>query len=247
MNQLDLLQREMGRIFRMSGDGETVRLVTHCLYPTNALVQVAIIGTGMTFSVSDDGGALKQITAAGVSIEHCDRLIKHILKPHGLLSYNGFIHAPPCSATDVPYWVCSVANASAEAAEWLFAHTRLRPTASFKEMVAHFLASAYAGRVDAETLVGHSNKPHRFDNVITFDSGKKLVVDAVTNDPSSINARVVANLDVRSAGLTNIEQRIVYDDAEPWSASSLNLLGVGATAVPFSKAPEVIGRFRRAA
>jgi hypothetical protein len=75
-----------------------------------------------------------------------------------------------------------------------------------------------------------------------LDGERKLIIDPVSNDPSSINARVVANLDVKATGNPNIIQRIVYDDEDDWSAVDLNLLQVGATAVPFSRAGEVIER-----
>jgi hypothetical protein len=69
-----------------------------------------------------------------------------------------------------------------------------------------------------------------------------LIIDTVTKDASSINARVVANLDVRAANDEGITQRIVYDEDEGWAPSDLNLLQVGATPVAFSRSLEVIER-----
>lgn len=76
---------------------------------------------------------------------------------------------------------------------------------------------------------------------------RKLIVDPVSNDASSINARVVANLDVKANEDPNIIQRIVYDDEDDWSPADLNLLQVGAIAVPFSRSGEVIERLAAAA
>ena len=67
-------------------------------------------------------------------------------------------------------------------------------------------------------------------------------MDAVSNDASSINARLVANLDVKATNDPMIDQRIVYDDAQRWTAADLNLLQVGATIVPFSQSKHVIPR-----
>jgi hypothetical protein len=69
-----------------------------------------------------------------------------------------------------------------------------------------------------------------------------LIIDAVAHDASSINARVVANLDIKSVGDPLIDQRIVYDDQEEWTPADLNLLQVGAPAIPFSRSEEVIYR-----
>ena len=75
---------------------------------------------------------------------------------------------------------------------------------------------------------------------------RRLIIDAVTNEPSSINARVVANLDVAATKNPLLEQRIVYDDEDDWTPADLNLLNVGAIAVPFSRSSEVIERIARA-
>ena len=91
-------------------------------------------------------------------------------------------------------------------------------------------------------IVGASDKAHKFANVVSFANGNKLIVDAVANDPQSVNSRVVANLDVKSKNDPRIAQRIVYDDEDDWLRADLNLLNVGATVVPFSRAQEVIQR-----
>jgi hypothetical protein len=96
--------------------------------------------------------------------------------------------------------------------------------------------------VREEILVGKSNKAHKFENLIHLPNGRRLIVDPVIQDMSSINARVVANLDVRAADYPDLEQRIVYDDEEDWKTENLNLLQVGATVIPFSQAPNVLGR-----
>jgi hypothetical protein len=109
-------------------------------------------------------------------------------------------------------------------------------------MLRRFLADSYKENFAADRIVGASNKPHKFSNVISFPNGKKLIVDAVARDASSINARVVANFDVKSANDPSIEQRIVYDDGERWSPADLSLLQMGATPVPYSRARDVIRR-----
>ena len=79
------------------------------------------------------------------------------------------------------------------------------------------------------------------------DAGKRIVVDPVIHDMKSINARVVANMDVQRAGYEDVEQRIVYDDSDDWKASEINILQFGATVIPFSKAPKVLSRMAGAA
>ncbi len=96
-------------------------------------------------------------------------------------------------------------------------------------------------------IIGASNKPHKFNYVIYLSGERKLLIDPAVPEASSINARVVANLDVRMAENPLISQLIVYDDGMKWNASDLNLLQVGAPTVPFSHAEREITRLAAAA
>ena len=146
-----------------------------------------------------------------------------------------------------PLAVLLVANASQEIARWLYDHVKLKRTRNFKEMLAAFLKKTFDNYVAPATIVGHSQKRHKFANVISLPHERRLIIDAVANEPSSINARLVANLDVAATKNPLLEQRIVYDDEEDWTPADLNLLNVGAIAVPFSRSSEVIERIARAA
>jgi len=145
---------------------------------------------------------------------------------------------------ELPVAILMVANASKEIASHLFSHTRIKRKRNFKEMVHQFLSHKFDGsRVREMEIVGASNKPHKFENVITLNGGQRLIVDPVIRDPASVNARVVANFDVKSAKLSGIEQRIIYDDEDDWSSSDINLLTFGATVVAFSKADQALQQF----
>jgi hypothetical protein len=150
----------------------------------------------------------------------------------------------PISAA--PLAVLLVANGAKEAAQWLYGHQKLKRDRDFKLLLSRFLRSEFDNRVSETRIVGASDKSHKFANVISFANGQMLIVDAVSNDPQSINSRVVANLDVKTKKDPRISQRIVYDDGQKWSTADLNLLNVGATVVPFSKAQNVIQRVAEA-
>ncbi|MGB5102939.1 MAG: hypothetical protein WBO04_06405 [Steroidobacteraceae bacterium] len=143
--------------------------------------------------------------------------------------------------------IALVANASRDVADWLFAHTKIKRERDFKVLLRQFLHTRFPDYLHQETLVGQSNKPHKFEHLLHMPDGNRIIVDPVLHDPSSINARVVANMDVRLAGHKNLEQRIVYDDLNDWTAEDLNLLQVGAPVViPFSRATDALGRISRA-
>lgn len=219
------------------------RVSTHCMYPSNGLVEVTVRGGRSTIIASDEGGAFGEALSAGVPVRDYSRRVSHLVTEQGLILKEGVIYTPPMPLDAAPLGVILVANAAQEVARWLYDHTKVPRLRDFRIMLAEFLQRRFNERLSHNTvLVGHSNKAHRFANVVSFPDGRRLVIDPVTNDPSSINARVVANLDVRSANDPGVTQRIVYDDEDSWSASDLNLLQVGATTVPFSRSQEVIER-----
>ena len=49
------------------GNGD-VAVNTHCLYPSNAVVQVMVRSVTSGFFVSDDGGAIREALTAGVEL-----------------------------------------------------------------------------------------------------------------------------------------------------------------------------------
>jgi hypothetical protein len=214
---------------------------THCMYPSNGLVQVTVRGGLDTIVASDEGGALGEALSAGLEVTNYDRSLAHLVKDQGLLLKNGVIYSPPMPRAAAPLAIVLVANASQEVARWMYDHLKIKRTRDFKSMVSDFLVQRFDKRVSHnEVVVGNSNKRHKFANVVDLGHDRKLIIDPVANEASSINARVVANLDIKAIGNPNIIQRIVYDDQEEWSPVDLNLLQVGAIVVPFSHAGAVI-------
>ncbi len=141
----------------------------------------------------------------------------------------------------VPAAILLVANAAKVVTELVYASSGFTVIRDFKKDLANLLERHFSSRLRSDQpFVGSSNKLHKFRHVIDLRGDRKLLIDPVVNDPSSINARVVANMDVRMAKDRNIIQRIVYDDAVEWSSSDLTLLRVGAPTMPFSSVDATI-------
>jgi hypothetical protein len=208
----------------------------------NGLVRVTIRGGQEIVVASDEGEALGEALPAGIEIGDPDKLLRSFVKEQGLMLSNGIIHTHKIPIEAAPVAVLHVANAAKDAASWLYEHNKIKRKRDFRTLLSEFLAITFKEQVSEIQMIGASNKAHRFANVISFANGRKFIVDAVANEASSINSRVIANLDVKSVNDPTIEQRIVYDDEEPWSAADLNLLQVGATIIPFSRANDVIRR-----
>jgi len=234
--------RDLSEMTAIKRVDDALRVTTHCMYPSNGLVQVTVRGGANTIVASDEGGAMGEAMAAGIPIKDYNRQLAHLIKSEGVLLKDGVIFTPHMPIEAAPLAILLVANASQEIARWLYEHTKIPRTRDFKEMLASFLKTTFDERVAAATIVGHSQKPHKFSNVVSLPYGRRLIVDAVTHEPSSINARVVANLDIKATNNPLIDQRIVYDDEDEWTAADLNLLQVGAQVVPFSRSADVIAR-----
>jgi hypothetical protein len=219
-----------------------VCVTTHCMYPSNGLVQVTLRGGASTIVVSDEGGAMGEALAAGIPIRDFSGSLAHKVTAQGLLFRDGLIYTPRIPVEAAPMAVLLVANASQEIARWLYEHVKIKRGRHFQELLGAFLKNTFDDLVAPATIVGHSRKPHKFANVITFSSGRRLIIDAAVYDRTSINSRVVANLDVKANNDPLLDQRIVYDDEENWTPADLNLLQVGAFAIPFSRSSEVIER-----
>lgn len=217
-------------------------VATQCLYPSNAPVAVLIQGRTDEFVVSDDGGAVDQVESAGVPFPDPDRRLKPMLRRKGLKIASGAIHSPRVPPVGLPAAVALVANASKEAAHWGLMHLRPRRARDLASEVKRIIDGFGGLGRTGELFVGASNKQHAFEFVLRPKPNLVLLIDPVLNDPSSINAKVVAHIDVRQAGNDNVEQRLIYDDEEDWGAADLNLLKVGATPIPLSQFNGVLQR-----
>lgn len=243
MSDIEIIKSGLLAMLDVKGfDGE-IHVQTQCLYPSNNGVFVVLRGGGNSFVVSDDGGALNEIRGSGIGLRPSDRQVRAVVAQQGLKVRDGVIYAPPVSLEAAPAAILIVANASKEMADWGLDHLRFSVPRNFRADLTALLERRFHDNMKADQpVVGASNKPHKFGHVIYLPRNEKILVDPVVNDASSINARVVANLDVKMVGDRHTKQVIVYDDRLNWTASDLNLLKVGAPIVPFSRADEEIER-----
>lgn len=135
-----------------------------------------------------------------------------------------------------------VANASKEVVH--AALDRWKPASAsrnFREQIRQFLeAHDRAGLRHRAPVLGSSNKEWHSDHVIQAGQGRLLIVDPVVREASSINARVVAHLDVRKREDPALVPRIVYDEDEAWGSADLSFLAISAPTVPWSHARDDI-------
>src|SRR5215469_6906831 len=82
------------RISTIDAVEDGIVATTHCMYPSNSLVRVTVLGSGETIVASDEGGALGEALAAGIEIRDYDRTLTHLVGEQGLLIRNGVIYTP---------------------------------------------------------------------------------------------------------------------------------------------------------
>jgi hypothetical protein len=216
---------------------------THCLYPSNSVVNVKVEGGVDNFFVHDRGGAIEEMESTCATASSFARLIFHIAKPYGLsVSDDGTIYATEVGMDELASMIALIANASKESAQYLIERYR-PPHREMRDAVELILDMGYRNRWKRDLkIIGASDKPHKFDYVVSLSNDRQLLLDAVLPDASSINAAIVAHLDVKQSEDKNLDQRIVYDDTAKWSAADLSLLRVGARPVPVRNLKEALER-----
>lgn len=211
-----------------------IRVPTHCLYPSNSVVSVVVHGSAGGFHVDDDGAALDELAQSINTNQDVIRSMTKVVRYYGLaVSQQGAIMSRVVQKCELETAVILVANASKAAEEHILNNVNA-PRRNLKSVIENILNLKFTNRWNANArLTGASNKSHMFDYLVNLNGGRQLVLDIVTPESTSINAAVVAHLDVSNAGI-NVEQRIVYDDSVVWRASDIALMRVGARPVPFS-------------
>ncbi|MFM9940907.1 MAG: hypothetical protein ACKVP7_15595 [Hyphomicrobiaceae bacterium] len=212
-----------------------VRVSTHCLYPSNSSVMVTVVQWGDFYRVDDAGAALDEVSQSIQTEQNLKSMMRGIVKRRGCdLTDRGEIISPMVSYSDLRAAIVLVANASKTAAEYLLANAR-PPRRDFKKAIEDILNLKFKDKWSRNgKIAGASTKEHGFDYVVNISGGRQLALDFVMPDANSVNSAVVAHLDVRMKNAPNLEQRIVYDDMQPWRSSDIELLKAGARPVPFS-------------
>jgi len=249
MTVLETVIASMARWPEIREQDGRVLVPTHCIYPSNGVVTVVVEGGASHFRVHDDGAALEELDATGGIVTYPIAIMRSATRQQGLeVSDAGVIFSPLVGVDDLPAIISLIANGSKEAAHRLIDRMTPRPRRNFRLELEKLLELEFGHiTLRRSSAVSGLHKPHRFDYVVHISEQRKLLLDAVTPEASSINAAVVAHLDVKQAQLPNVIQRIVYDDEEKWRAEDLSLLSVGAPAVAFSQAREVLKRVAEAA
>jgi hypothetical protein len=224
-------------------DGDTVVVPTFCLYPSNGIVNVYVDGREREFMVHDRGGAIEELHAS-VGMEAVpNSFIYGTARRRGVsVARQGSLFVKDVPVESLAAAISAVANASREVAGHLIDYYRLPPRRPLSDEVETILDTRFPSQWrKEEAIIGQSAKRHRFDYIVTMRR-QRLLLDLVKPDASSVNAAVVAHLDVEQASPREFVHRVIYDDREKWPSESLALLRVGAIPLALSAANDALAR-----
>jgi hypothetical protein len=127
----NLIGRSLDSIASITRIADGVRVTTHCMYPSNGLVQVTVRGGVETVVASDEGGAVGEAMSAGIPFKNYNPMLAHRIRDQGLSISTGVIFTPRIPVDAVAIAVLHVANASQESARWLYKHYENQAHARF--------------------------------------------------------------------------------------------------------------------
>jgi len=213
------------------------RVPTQCLYPSNGVVVVLVSGGPHQCLVSDEGRAIDEITNHGLFVEQPERVLRQFCTPRGLKYEGAKIFSPAVPLEALPDAIAHVANASSLVAHWGVYNIKLRSRRNLRAELKTLLQIRYQKDSIREELrlTGHSGRQYRFEFVVEIGAEQRLVLDSVRPEPTSINTRAIAHLDIARQENPQILQRMVYDENDDWRAEDLNLLRMAAELVPLTR------------
>lgn len=219
-------------------------VTSHCLLPNGSLAQVRIRAVGDEWIVSDGGAALDDALSSGVEHPTFTLNVRRAIRSKGLHFIDGRIESPKVGANSLFNAVIIVANACRDIAETLIMLGNGGTEEGLDARARKILVTRFQSWLLSKPVIisGASERVHKFDNALDLPDGRKVLVDAVKHQGNSINAVLVANLDVKRLENSRLIQRIVFDPNESWKQEEISLLGVGATPVALPNLADAIGR-----
>lgn len=243
MNVLANIEAALAGWPRPRFEGTSIIVPTTCLYPSNGIVNVYVEGGDSEFLAHDGRAAIGELHAA-IGMEPVpNSFIYGVAKRRGVaVAKDGALFVKKLDVKALAGAVALVANASREVAAHLIEHYRPPRRRPLSEQVEAILNARFPSQWRKEEgIIGRSAKRHHFDYVVQRDR-QPVLIDLVRPDASSVNAAVVAHLDVEQGQPNAFVHRVIYDDREKWPAESLALLRVGAVPVALSAANDALAR-----
>lgn len=217
-------------------EGGRIAVPTQCLYPSNGVVTVFITGGPHECIVSDEGGAMEEITSHGLEIRNPEPYLRPFYAPRGLHVTDSKIHTGPIPTDALATAISLVATTASVAAFFAVRTFKHRARRDLRRELRELLEARFSrSHVKEEIhLNGASGRNYRFEFMVDIGKNRNLVLDSVFPEATAINTRTIAHFDLAQAKNPLFVQRMVYDQADDWTAADINLLQMAAELVPFA-------------
>lgn len=242
--QIDELKSGFKNLLNVRLVGDRIRVTTQCTYPSGGFIEVSVIFGRTTAVVTDDGGAYSEILSAGIQSYPSDGQLASLFREQGLSFKNGIVSAFRVPVAALPIAVLLVANACKELTHKVYLDARAEIKRDFRKSLSQLLAQTFDGlQIAHNAKISGKYKRHNFTNVIHLDAERRMIVDPVFPDDTSINTRIISHLDLKKAQKPNYLQRIVYDEEDKWNPDMFSLLGMAEVPlIRFSQSKEALLR-----
>jgi hypothetical protein len=228
MNTIDVIQKKMMDALPLRQSSNAVVVPTHCIFPGGQLGAVSVRqGHNGAFMLSDDGQAVSIIHDACVDISHQQlNKAQELAKSYDASFVNGRFTLPVLSVDTLPAAIITLANLTQQWACELIYHHEVAKDNALKLRVYDSLKRIFTNNVDKEVeMIGHSNKPYKFDYRVKIAGDKYMLVDAINNHHASISAAFQRNYDVKKNANDNYKQEGIIENQAAWKGEDLILLG----------------------
>ncbi|MEJ6010150.1 hypothetical protein [Novosphingobium aquae] len=212
-----------GRLFREHADGCSVLADT--IMPSGLAIRIHIQPRGDQLFLHDGGAAFDEIARHGLTFSKTPRL-RSMLRETGFnVSNEGRVFRDHFPLAKVAIAIALTADASFRAATFMIERADVGVSRPLDKEVKEALRLRFPeGRPDFK--VTGKNRQHTFDFGMTMGD-RTIVVQAVTPDPTSINAAIVKALDISQAPEAKAKAIFVFDPLASWKAGQLNMLELG--------------------
>jgi hypothetical protein len=209
---------------------------TALLYPSKASVKVFFLSMGSTIIATDNGGAFACLTGQGGGFDAKSLAKTEFMRRNDVdIDENGNVFYKT-SQDNIPMALKIVAEASKGVAElWVKSHFKSKKGDILRNALRVKLKNAFNDNLfENYPYIGDSSKQYNFDFAIKQNGATRLI-DIVTNDQNSINAKFVAHYDVKQNKSDNIEQFLAYDENDGWKSQDFLLLKTTAKLISIQK------------
>jgi hypothetical protein len=228
MNTVEIIQKKMMDTLPVRQVNGAIYVPTHCIFPGGELVVISVRqGQNGTFILSDDGQATSVIHNACINLSSQQiHKAQELAKAYDTYFTNGCFTLSGISLDILPVAIITLANLTQQWVSELIFHHETSKEIELKARVYDSLKRIFINNLDKDfEMIGHSNKPYKFDFRVKIDADKFMLVDAITNHHAAVSAAFQRNYDVRKNANDNYKQEGIIENQASWKGEDLILLG----------------------